>query len=264
LQATGKERLFCPLAFDYNPRSMGQVRPISTEDRNLLASLLDRRSAADATAAYYALHHPASKVKLYGYFATNDKPSGFLAMANTGLDLFRPVAVPFAAQPFPLIALMREGLGRGRPALVHLPADQMVWIEGVLEWEDARTLELMRLSPQEFEPLINVLVVEALTPTGWPRYEIRSRDTVVAAAGLNWMGEYFAEVYLEVQPEARERRLGESVLAAIVSRLLSERRVPLYLIEAGDNEALLEASALGFRPTGVRTVIGHVIMAGDI
>lgn len=243
---------------------MGQVRPIAPELRHQLASLLDRRSAADATAAYYALHHPPSKVKLYGYYPSNSRPSGFLAVASTGLDLFRPVAVPFAAQPFPLIALMREGLGSGRPALVHLPVDQLEWVEGVLEMEDARTLELMRLSPQEFEPLINVLVVEALTPTGWPRYEIRSRDTVVAAAGLNWMGEYFAEVYLEVQPEARERRLGESVLAAIVSRLLSERRVPVYLVEVDDNEAQLEASTLGFRPTGIRTVIGNAsLVAGD-
>jgi hypothetical protein len=255
--------LFCRPGFGYNLRSMGQVRPIAPEDRNQLASLLDRRSAADATAAYYALHHPSSKVKLFGYY-TNGKPSGFLTVANTGLDLFRPVVVPFAAQPFPMIALIREGLGSGRPALVHLPADQVGWVEGVLEMDEARTFELMRLSPQEFEPLINVLVVEALTPTGWPRYEIRSRDTVVAAAGLNWMGEYFAEVYLEVQPEARERRLGESVLAAIVSRLLSERRLPVYLIEVDDNEAQLEASTLGFRPTGIRTVIGSAsLVAGD-
>jgi hypothetical protein len=242
---------------------MSQVRPIAPEDRNQLASLLDRRSAADATAAYYALDHPASKVKLYGYYTGSDKPSGFLAMASTGLDLFRPVAVPFAAQPFPLIALMREGLASGRPALMRLPEDQVPWIDGVLEVGEPRTLELMRLSPQEFEPLINVLVVEAQTPTGWPRYEIRSRDAVVAAAGLNWMGEYFAEVYLEVQPEVRERRLGESVLAAIVSRLLSERRVPLHLVEVGDNEAQLEASALGFRPTGLRTVMGDAVLVGD-
>jgi hypothetical protein len=242
---------------------MAQVRPIAPENRSQLAGLLDRRSAADATAAYYALHHPAPKVKLYGYYPNNSKPSGFLAVANTGLDLFRPVAVPFAAQPFTLIALMQEGLGPGRPAVVHLPAEQMPWIEGVLEIEEPHTFELMRLSPQEFEPLINVLVVEALTPSGWPRYEIRSRDTVVAAAGLNWMGDYYAEVYLEVQPQARERRLGESVLAAIVSRLLSERRLPVYLVEAEDNEALLEASALGFRPTGIRTVIGNAMLATE-
>jgi len=248
------------LAFSYNPRSMAQVRPIDLEDRTQVASLLDRRSAADATAAYYALHHSPSKVKLFGYYANDSNPSGFLAVASTGLDLFRPVAIPFAAQPFPLIALMREGLGSGRPALLYLPADQQSWTEGVLELEEPRTLDLMRLSPPEFEPLINVLVVEAITPTGWPRYEIRSRDTVVAAAGLNWMGEYFAEIYLEVQPEARERRLGESVLAAIVSRLLGERRVPLYRVEAGDNEAQVEASALGFRPTGVRTVIGNAVL----
>lgn len=243
---------------------MGEVRPIPPEDRNQLASLLDRRSAADATAAYYALHHTASKVKLFGYFANNSKPSGFLAVATTGLDLFRPIAVPFAAQPFPMIALIREGLGSGRPAVMHLPADQLGWVEGVLEMDNPRTFELMRLAPQEFEPLINVLVVEAMTPTGWPRYEIRSRQMVVAAAGLNWMGEYFAEVYLEVQPEARERRLGESVLAAIVSRLLSERRVPLYLVEVGDDKAQLEAAALGFRPTGVRTVVGAAVLTRDV
>lgn len=242
---------------------MAHVRPIAPEERSQVASLLDRRSAADATATYYALHHAPSKVKLFGYYANDSTPSGFLAMANTGLDLFRPVAVPFAAQPFPLIALMRAGLASGRPALLHLPADQEAWLGGVIEMDETRTHELMRLSPQEFEPLVNVLVVEALTPTGWPRYEIRSRDTVVASAGLNWMGEYFAEVYLEVQPEARERRLGESVLAAIVSRLLGERRVPLYRVETGDNEAQQEASALGFRPTGVRTVIGNAILVGN-
>ena len=254
-------RLGDETACGYNPRSMAQVRPIAPEDRMQLATLLDRRSAADATAGYYALHHAASKVKLFGYYANDNAPSGFLAMASTGLDLFRPVALPFAGQPYPLIALLREGLRSGRPALLHLPVDQRGWVEGVLEVDEPQVLELLRLSPQEFEPLINVLVVEALTPTGWPRYEIRSRDNVVAAAGLNWMGEYFAEVYLEVQPEARERRLGESVLAAIVARLLGERRVPLYRVESGDNEAQMEAAALGFRPTGVRTVIGNAVLA---
>lgn len=239
---------------------MGEVRSLTTTERQLLAPLLDLQSAADASAAYYALRHPADRVHLLGDFAGAETVRGFLAIARTGLDLFRPVAIPFAAHPTGLINLLRAGLKPGQPVLLFLPLDQQSWVEDLVELSDLRTMALFRLDPALFEPVLNVLVTPAKTPEGLPRFEVRTPTGLHAAAGVNWRGERFAEVYMESDPEGHVRGFARSVLAAIVGQLLSERLIALYRVDELDSQSASEAHAIGFRRTGERTMVAQALL----
>ncbi len=211
-------------------------------------------------AAYYALVHPPDRVILYAYEPTRSGLRGFLAVAQTGLDLFRPLAVPFVGQREGLAELLRAGLRPGRPVVLHIPIEQRPWALEVAELSDARPAELFRLDLRRFAPLVNVLVVETQSPNGWPRYEIRSADGSVAAAGLNWKGSRFAEIYLALDPKAKGRGLGLSVLAAISHRLIEEKISPLYRVAVDDMTARSEAEDLGFGATGIHTVTCQAVL----
>ena len=211
-------------------------------------------------AAYYALNHPDSRTTLYGYFSGDGSVLGFLAAARTGFDLFRPLLIPFVAQPAAMAGLLREALIPGRPALLHLPLEQRDWVLDVVELSEPVALDLLRCDPRSFQPLINVLVVESKTDQDWPRYEIKSRDVVQAASGINWIGQKFGEIYVEATSEGQTRGFRRSVMASIMLRLLSERRVPLFRVSEEDVAAQMEAIDLGFRRTGERNLLGQVLL----
>jgi hypothetical protein len=144
--------------------------------------------------------------------------------------------------------------------ILRRPATQLIWVDGVAAVESRTQFDLLRLAPDLFEPTLNVLVVESPTPEGNPRYEVRTADGEYAAAGLNWMGARFAELYLEASDGARARRLTRSVLSAMVGRVLGERRHPLYLVRESDPGVRTEAYQLGFRPTGVSVAVADIRM----
>lgn len=211
-------------------------------------------------AAYYALDHPESRTTLYGYFSGDGSVLGFLAVARTGFDLFRPLLVPFVAQPVAMAGLLREALLPGRPALLHVPIEQRDWALEVVELSEPRSLELLRCDPRSFQPLINVLVVESKTDQDWPRFEIKSRDVVQAGSGINWKGRKFGEIYVEATREGQTRGFRRSVMAPVMLRLLSERRIPLFRVSEEDVAAQMEAVDLGFRRTGERSLLGQVLL----
>ena len=231
---------------------MADVRRIPPSQRHVLNGLLDPRSVTDALAAYYGLLHPAERVALFGYYPANHAPTGFLAVARTGMDLFRPLAVPFVGTQAALRALLETALEPKRPVLLHLPLEQRPWVEDAFEVSDARPIDLLRLDTTRFQPVINVLVVETTAPGGWPRFEIRSGEDAVAAAGVNWIGASFAEIYLEVAEIVMGRGYGRSGLSALASRLVAEGKMPIYPVTQDDWPAVMEAEELGFRRTGDR------------
>lgn len=239
---------------------MSEVLRVAPSERYRLASLLDPRLPQDAMVAYYGLQHPADRVVVFGYYQAAHVPSGFLALAQTGYDLFRPIAVPFVGSPAALQALLRVSLQRGRPVMLHLPAEQRAWAEEAVDLSEPRVSELRRLDTKEFRPEVNVLVVPCQSPTGLPRFEVRSGDVVRAAAGVNWKGDLFAEVYVESQPEAASVGHRRSALAAIAGQLLSEGRLPLYQVEENDVAAQAEAQWVGFRRTGVRCLLAQALL----
>lgn len=239
---------------------MAEIAAIPLSDRRKLATLIDRHSAKDALAAYYALQHPDDRVRLFGYESARGEPRGFLALAKTGLDLFRPLAVPFVGRREILVRLLRDALEPGQAFLINLPAEQLKWLEDQVELRHVQVAEILRLEPSAYEPVLNVLVVEAESPDGTVRYEIRTATGLHAAAGVNWKGERFAEVYLEASDAARGRGLTKSVLSAIVGRLLGERRVALYRVETERISVKTEAFRLGFRPTGHRMALAEAFL----
>jgi len=239
---------------------MPDIRRLSTEARGQLAPLLNPHSPADAAAAYYALDHPAERVELWVEFAGNGSPRGFLVLAQTGLDLFRRLALPFAATPLGLVSLMKESLRPNQPVLLMLPLEQETWINGLVELSESRVSNVYRLHTSSFQPVLNVMVVASEAPGGGTRFEIRSASGARAAAGANWRGPRYAEVYLEADAEARARGFARSVLAAMAGQLLSERRIALYRIDELDTVAQAEAFEVGFRRTGERSLLAQALL----
>ncbi len=239
---------------------MGNIRMLPALERGQLAALLAPRSAADAMAAYYALDHPSDRVKLYAHYQRDAKPNAFLVLAQTGLDLFRPLVVPFAGQEESLKALLKAALKPGQPVLINLPIGQRAAAEEVIELSDVKEAEILRLDPSLFVPQINVLVLESRTPDGWPRFEIHSGEMLQAAAGLNWRGDHFAEVYVEAMPAAAARGFRSAVLGVIARHLLGERKLALYRAWDEDIDAKADALNLGFQRTGTRCISGQAIL----
>lgn len=239
---------------------MPDIRELPLGERERLAPLLNPHSPTDATAAYYALDHPAERVRLFIEVAGNGSPRGFLALAQTGLDLFRRVAVPFAAHPMGLASLLRASLSPGIPALILLPLEQQTWVEGWVDLSEARVTDLYRLHTSLFQPVLNVLVSPSESPTGGPRFEIRSPVGGHAAAGVNWSGANYAEVYVETDSDGRARGFARSVLAAIAGQMLSDRRIALYRIDEMDSAAQAEAAEVGFRRTGDRVLLAQAVL----
>ena len=243
---------------------MPDIRRLDLEDRGTLASLLNLHAPADATAAYYALEHPEARTELYVEFAGNGAPRGFLALAQTGYDLFRRLAVPFAAHPLGLVRLLQEGLKAGQPVLLLLPVEQESWIEGLVELSEQRMLDVFRLHTSHFQPVLNVMVVAAEAPDGGPRFEIRSVSGAHASSGTNWRGPHYAEIYIETDDEGRARGFSRSVLAAIAGQLLSERRIALYRIDELDSPGQAEAFEVGFRRSGERSLLAQAVLRDDV
>jgi len=239
---------------------MAEVRRIPPEEREVLAGLLDPRSVADALPAYYALTHPADRVALYAYYHTPNVPSGFVVLARTGYDLFRPLAVPFVATPTGLASLLGASIEPGRPVILTLPAEQRAWVQDVADLGSTVVLDLLRVDSRSYSPLLNVLVVESTAPGGLPRFEIRSGGVTHAAAGLNWIGELYAEVYLETSPEALGKPYGKSVLSAITGRLLAEGKVALLRLDEANIVGHVDAYEIGFRRTGERNLVCQAVL----
>jgi hypothetical protein len=239
---------------------MGSVQTISPTERHRVRSLLNPRSAGDAMAAYYALDHPADQLKLVSLEVGDGTPIGFLAAARTGMDLFRPVTVVVAGTADGVRDLLHAGLEPGKPVVLYLPVEQRSWAEEVADLREVRVLDLYRLDPGSYSPVINVLVTHQWNSRLWPRFEIRSADARHAAAGLNWKGERFAEVYVEAEDGARARGFSKSVLSAVAGWLLEQRLIALYRLEETDAGGEAEAFALGFRRTGERVLMAEALL----
>lgn len=242
---------------------MTHIASLDLDERQRLGALLDEQSPGDAAAEYYALHHPGDKTHLYTVASNQGQPKGFMAVARTGLDLFRPLLVPFVGQADALRALLSEVVPEIGAGILRIPTQQLAWLDGSAVVDECTRFEILRLAANQFEPTLNVLVVESPTPDGNPRYEVRTADGEFAAAGLNWLGGRFAEIYLQSSEGARRRRLTRSVMSAMLGRLLGQRLHPLYMVREADPVARTEAFQLGFRPTGLSVALAEIHALDD-
>jgi GNAT superfamily N-acetyltransferase len=231
------------------------------DQRSLIQPLLDERAPADAFTAYYALHHDPRRSVIFLHHDRENRVDGFLARAQTGLDLFRPVVVLRAAFDQAAIDLFRSGLSPNRPYYMVAPIALADAVNRSLQVSDAEVLCIYRLDPGIFVPHINVLVVSNPTPEGAPRYEIASQGTVQAMAGVNWRSPRFAEVYVYTEPAARGRGWGKAVVSALVADLLKNNLIPLYVVNQQNAPSINLATSVGFVDTHAREYAGQAVLS---
>jgi len=213
------------------------------------------RDPGEAAAVYYALYHPPQRTQLFLHHDASGSVDGFLAVCQTGRDLFRPVVVLRAAEPPIAVTLLQAGLVPGRPYIVQTTSRLASVLEVVLEVNVERRGAIFALDPTAFRPLPNVLVQPAPGPDRerW-RFVIRSQGRVTAEAGINWRSPFFAELYVWVRPQARGRGWGRAVLSACTASLLESQVLPLYVAEEGNEASIRLAETVGYRDTGRREV----------
>lgn len=225
-------------------------------------ALLDEASPVDALAAYYALHADPASTELFVHLE-GAAPQGFLVRARTGMDLFRPLVTVRAADEAVFAALCREGVPARRPVYLTVPQALAGWANKYLTLTEADLFQVYVLPRGQHRPEVNVLVTTSRDPQGRPRCEIRSGDTLGAVAGVNWLSPQFAEVYVQVHPQARGRGWGRSVVNAVCGHLLAQGRTPLYVVSLHNTDSLRLAEAVGFVDTHAREYIGQAVRPED-
>ena len=210
--------------------------------RQLIRPLLAPSEPADAMTAYYALMHDPRRVWLNVGTTPAGRADRFVAVCQTGRDLFVPLVV-MRAPAGTVGDLLCQSLQAGRPyTIITKPAFRDEIREVVLlEREETHSIHV--LDPSAYRPVINVMVQPGEGPF---RFEIRIEGAVVAAAGVNWQTSRLADMYVYTGSEFRGRGWAKAVGAACVKALLEAHLVPLYTV-AGDNAPSVRlAKALGF------------------
>ena len=232
-----------------------------------MRSLLYERSPADASAAYYAFHHPDDRTQLFTLTDPAGVAAGYLCLSRTGMDLFRPlltIRLPLSAvgdgpDPHSALALIYTALPAGSDVIVSAPQAYHPIISALFEIQSEQELHLMALDRTRFKPVINVLVTESETYNSLPRFVARTNagsethesHEIAASAGLNWRSPEFAEIYVHTKAAHRRRGFGRSVVAAVVQNTLESGRTPLYAVGAGNEASIQLAESVGFVSTGL-------------
>lgn len=220
--------------------------------RRAIRSLLSPSDPADALTSYCALWHDPSRSSLTVQYHPDSAVAGFVAVCQTGADLFRKLVTMRTADPSALGELLRAALTPQRPYQVVAQLELAPALREHLAISEAATHAILHLKAAEFRPVINVLVQRALGPSRSVRYQIESQGHLVAMAGTNWRSPTFAEVFVFVHPEGRGRGWGKSVVSACVADLLQEGLRPLYIAPVDHEASVGLALSLGFRDTGGR------------
>ncbi len=220
-------------------------------DRQLIRPLLEPTHPADALTAYYALLHDEKRTRLTVGRDRFGKINSFVAVCQTGMDLFRPLVVMRAAFTSVAQEILKRALAVGRPYYVVAPPSFTHALNVVLDVHEHNVNQIYQARRASFKPVINVLVVGSRNSEGKPRFAIRSASgDIIAEAGLNWQSDEFAEVYVTVQPAARGRGLGRSVASACTSYVLEAGLRPLYITHPENVAAVRLCHALGYTDTG--------------
>lgn len=217
----------------------------------------------DALATYYALYHDPDRTRLWLHFGANDRIDGFVAVCQTGFNLFQPTVVLRAAGDAVAAALLREALHPGRPYYVVTTPLLSPAVRAALRLEREQFNRVHRFDPGRYRAEINVLVQPARSPDGSLRFVIRSRDETASEAGINWRSPHFAELFVHTQPWARGRGWGRAVVTAYATTLVQAAIQPLYMVTEGNEASIRLADAAGFIDTGAREFGGVGAYLGE-
>ncbi len=221
------------------------------ELRRKVRPLLDLSAPRDGMAAYYALYHDPARTRLV-VEEREGRAEGFLAVCQTGRDLFRQTAVLRARGEGVAAELLKRGLLPRRPYYLVTTPELQAAVAGALEVERSGLNRVYRLDLRRYAPSINVLVVPARAADGSPRFVIHSGGEVAAESGLNWYSPHFAEIYVWTAPQAQRRGWGKAVVDACVAWVLRSGIQPLYIADEENEASIRLAESLGFVDTGAR------------
>ncbi len=219
--------------------------------RQQIRPLLDLADPRDGLFAYYALYHAPQRTRLF-VEGRGEKATGFLAVCQTGRDLFSSLAALRAPDTREALRLLQRGLIPGRPYYLVTTLELRSVAEWALQGESTAVNLVYQLNPRRYTPSVNIMVTPARAADGSPRFVIRPKgDNLVAAeAGMNWQSPHFAEVYVRTAPQAQRRGWGEAVLNACVAWVLRSGTRPLYVVEEGNAPSIRLAESVGFEHTG--------------
>ncbi len=220
--------------------------------RREIRPLLSVNAPRDALAVYYALHHDPRRTQLTLHRRADGRPDGFLVVAQTGIDLFRPVVTLRASTEEGIDQLLQAGLMPARPYSLITPIELAGAVRAFLRVEQPGIQRTLALDPSRFQPIINVLVTRTPDASGLLRFQIESQGRSMAVAGTNWRSPYFAEVYVYAEPAAQGRGWAKSVVSACTQHLLEQRIRPLYVVREDDSPSARLAESLGYVDTGER------------
>src|SRR5690606_21784019 len=150
---------------------------------------------------------------------------------------------------------------RSRPYLMIIPTSLVKRVEARVRLTDHVENHILRLDPARYRPEMNALVVTRKDADGNPRAEVRRGGQPVATAGVNWRSPIFAEVFVRVEPPARGRGFGRSVVKAVVAELLKLRVTPLYSVSEDNNASYDLAVDVGFVDTGAQECMAQAVLA---
>jgi GNAT superfamily N-acetyltransferase len=227
--------------------------------RDQVRLMLDTSAPADGLYAYYALYHDPSRTQLTVRQGPARRPSGFVAVCQTGQRLFQPTVVLRTHDAAAGAELLREALVPNRPYYVITTPDLRDVVLDVVQIERPERNHVYLLDLARFDEPINVLVVAEQGLGGHPRFVIRTGGEVAAEAGVNWMSPTFAEIAVQTQPAARGRGWGRSVVAACARWVTQSGRRALYVVNDGNEASVALAKATGFADTGAREFAGEGI-----
>jgi GNAT superfamily N-acetyltransferase len=225
------------------------------EKRRLIRPLLSSGDPTDALASYYALWHDPRRTRLTLHHDAEGRVDGFVVVAQTGADLFRPLVTLRAPSPEAVGTLLSSALTPHRPYQLIVPVRLASAVRDRLLLESPLLTRLYLLDPARFQPIVNVLVQRVAGAEGVTRFQIESQGQVMALAGINWRSPAFAEIFVYVHPSGRGRGWGRSVVSACTSALLEERVRPLYTVDEENEASQHIADALGYVDTGHRDMV---------
>ncbi len=222
----------------------------NAQKRKLIRPLLAPADPSDAMTAYYALWHDERRVELSVHRGPAGNVDGFVAVCQTGRDLFVPLVV-LRAPPDAAGELLASALRPGRDYLVVTLPSLRSAVKDVMSLTNVQTNAIYELDPDAYRPTVNVMVQPGTSPF---RREIRVQDRVVAAAGVNWHTDRFADVYVYTDPAVQGRGWGRAVGSACVGAVLLARLLPLYTVSESHSASQRLAASLGFTDSGAREV----------
>jgi hypothetical protein len=215
--------------------------------------LVNEADLAQARTVYYGLEHSAARTQLHVERDERGEAVGFVAACITGMNPFQPVVVLHAPDDGVANGLLDGGLAAGPPYLFMVDARWSPLLEARLG-STAHFSRIFVLEPGRLQPVVNVFVRTSTGPDGAPRATIQAQGRTVAQAGVNWLGSRYAELYVTLEPGARGREWGRSVLSAVAQALQKKGVRPLlYVPQAAGSDAqeLADAAAkLGFTDSG--------------